>query len=223
MKRIIRTILGIISLAIVAGCATGRMSDLRDCGKLSIGVGPGLGVDAQLGAISHPSLGIGSWTRRIGWEDRYVAGLWKEGELHSPVANIAMSVVDGGPDTICGRMNISCIRFNEGVYGYHNRDHLHFKKVPDYGYGGRWINTLKSGKGQKNMTTFHQATNLELGVSALLISARVGINPLEIVDFILGFVGLDIAKDDPKKKEKANQKVDHISKGSNTSLWKMVT
>ncbi len=202
MKRIIRNTLCITFLGIVAGCATGRTSDLRDCGKLSIGFGPGLGVDAQLGALSHPALGIGSWTRRIGWEDRYVAGLWKQGELHSPVANAAMSVVDGGPDTIGGRLNISYIRFHEGVYGYHNGDSLHFEKVPDYGYGGRWINTFKSKKKRKNMSSFNQATTLELGASVLLVSARVGINPLEILDFILGFAGIDIAKDDPKKEEK---------------------
>ncbi len=199
MKRIIRNTFGITAIAVVAGCATGRTPDLRDCGKLSVGFGPGLGVDAQLGALSHPALGIGSWTRRVGWEDRYVAGLWKEGELHSPAANIAMGVVDGGPETIAGRINVSYIRFNEGVYGYHNRDALHFRKVPDYGCGGYWINTFKSKKKRRNMSTFHQATNLELGASVLLISARVGVNPLEILDFILGFVGLDIAKDDPER------------------------
>jgi len=31
-----------------------------------------------------------------------------------------------------------------------------------------------------------------------VVAARVGINPLEILDFLLGFLGLDIAGDDPR-------------------------
>ena len=43
------------------------------------------------------------------------------------------------------------------------------------------------------------ATDLEVGVAPLLFSLRVGVNPIEITDFLLGFVGLDIAGDDTKE------------------------
>ena len=40
-------------------------------------------------------------------------------------------------------------------------------------------------------------TDLQLGAHLLLINARLGFNPLEFLDFLLGFAGVDIAGDDP--------------------------
>jgi hypothetical protein len=49
---------------------------------------------------------------------------------------------------------------------------------------------------------FHELTDIEVGSTIGVVTLRVGVNPLEILDFLLGFIGLDIANDDPKKKEK---------------------
>ena len=38
---------------------------------------------------------------------------------------------------------------------------------------------------------------MQVGATLLLIGARVGFNPLEFFDFLLGFAGYDIAGDDP--------------------------
>jgi hypothetical protein len=35
-----------------------------------------------------------------------------------------------------------------------------------------------------------------MGATALIMTVRAGFNPLELVDFLLGFGGLDIAGDD---------------------------
>lgn len=43
---------------------------------------------------------------------------------------------------------------------------------------------------------------MEVGTTLGVIAIRAGINTMEIVDFILGCFGLDIAKDDPKKEKK---------------------
>ena len=48
-------------------------------------------------------------------------------------------------------------------------------------------------------TLVEHAADLEVGASVLVVSFRLGANPLEMVDFILDFVGLDIAKDDARK------------------------
>jgi hypothetical protein len=42
---------------------------------------------------------------------------------------------------------------------------------------------------------------LSLGV----VSIRAGINPLEILDFLLGFLGFDIAGDDPPRENKEDE------------------
>jgi hypothetical protein len=40
------------------------------------------------------------------------------------------------------------------------------------------------------------AFDIEVGVFALILGARAGFSPGELLDFILGWVGIDIAEDD---------------------------
>lgn len=93
----IRNILACLAVAVVAsGCATGRIADLRDCGKLSVGVGLGLGADVGLGAISHPSVGILSKTHRLGTENRRISGVWSDGEVYFPSVVLAATLSESG-------------------------------------------------------------------------------------------------------------------------------
>ena len=46
--------------------------------------------------------------------------------------------------------------------------------------------------------SFNEATDLQLGATLLLVSARAGANPLEFLDVLFGFAGFDMAGDDPK-------------------------
>ncbi len=48
-----RVLLAMLLLA-ATGCAPGRMADLRDSGRLSLGLGLGLSADAKLGTLTHP-------------------------------------------------------------------------------------------------------------------------------------------------------------------------
>ena len=43
---------------------------------------------------------------------------------------------------------------------------------------------------------FNEVTDRRIGGTLLIVSGHMGVNPLEIVDFTLGFAGLDIAGDD---------------------------
>lgn len=175
-------------LAIIAGCATGRTADLRDCGTLSVGVGLGLGAEVEVGALIHPAVGVMSVTTRVGFEDRNVLGVWDEREMFAPVLTaIAIAQKHKGKYDISYARSVEETRFPLA------------SRSPKSQKAGRWINIKSVEHGR---TLFNRATNLEVGVSLVLVSARVGINPLEIVDFALGFVGLDIAKDDPKTKDK---------------------
>ena len=78
----------VTGLALVAalGCAPGRMADLRDSGRLGIGLGPGLSVDAKLGDLTHPALGLFGASAMWGWESREIEGFWYEGEVSDPFA-----------------------------------------------------------------------------------------------------------------------------------------
>jgi len=53
--------------------------------------------------------------------------------------------------------------------------------------------------------------SFEASISALVVNARVGINPVEILDFILGFTTVDIAGDDEQEIPFGLR--NHISKG----------
>ena len=63
---------------------------------------------------------------------------------------------------------------------------------------GKWLPIPRSDGRGPPLTDFNNATDLQLGAHLLLVSARAGVNVLEIFDFLLGFGGLDIAGDDPE-------------------------
>ena len=60
-------------------------------------------------------------------------------------------------------------------------------------------------RAEANPFAFHNATRLEGQLSLGVVSVRAGINPLEILDFLLGFLGFDIAGDDPPRGEKGDE------------------
>ena len=48
----------LLALLVAPGCASNRVADLQDCGRVSIGFGLGLGAHVKAGALSEPSLGV---------------------------------------------------------------------------------------------------------------------------------------------------------------------
>lgn len=186
MCYVVRPLLVVILCAITSGCATGRLADLRDCGKVSVGVGLGLGVQARVGAITHPSLGVTFYGPRIGFENRHLAGTWRETEGYWPVG--APFVLCSGPSTDPHPQGFN-LSYSRICDPYQNGADEVFRS-------GGWGNVV--GGDDPSTSSFNRATDLEVGVSLLLVSGRVGVNPLEILDFLLGFVGLDIANDDPE-------------------------
>jgi hypothetical protein len=62
--------------------------------------------------------------------------------------------------------------------------------------GGRWLPLPSAAAQYSPWLRFDRLAQLELGAHVAIFSARVGFNPLELADFLLGFAGLDIALDD---------------------------
>ena len=174
--------LGMIAL-ICQGCATGRIADLRDCGKLSVGAGFGLGADVGVGALTHPSVGIVSMTKRVGLEDRFIYGQWTHAETYFPALLVGVAIASSPSDYAFS-------------YGGEMSD-LNGAEGKVCTKEGRWLNFI--GKTYPERSFFNKATDLEAGATLGVISARVGFNPLEFIDFLLGFVGLDVAGDDKQK------------------------
>ncbi|MCH6562406.1 MAG: hypothetical protein IH800_08325, partial [Myxococcales bacterium] len=59
------------------GCAPGRVADLKDSGRIGIGLGFGLSLDARLGDLTHPALGLLSVSAMLGFESRDIDGPWE--------------------------------------------------------------------------------------------------------------------------------------------------
>lgn len=183
-----RNIVAIVLLGTLAsGCATGRMADLRDCGRLSIGFGPGLDAAAKVGCVTHPSIGIGSRTYRLGLENRVRYGTWTEEQAVWPVEILIQAF-----NSAWGGTGVSLASYER----LRNPELLTDPKVET-----SWLPVLQTGRTPDSLS-FHELTDVEVGATLALVSIRTGINPLEILDFLLGCVGLDIAKDDPMTKEK---------------------
>jgi hypothetical protein len=149
------------------------MADLKDCGRFSVGVGPGIDAVAKVGCLVHPSIGLGSHTLRVGQEDRFQYGVWEETQIVWPVELLFQDLGKG---------------WGGGAIPLASYE----RHPPELERS--WFPVLQE-------LAFHDLTDLEAGGTILFVSVRAGINPLEIIDFVLGFIGVDIAKDDPKTKD----------------------
>jgi len=183
------------------GCAPGRLDDLADCGRISVGVGLGFEGHAKLGCLTHPSLGIvGSANLMIGHENRHVTGFWGDVRLVTPVWTlIAASGRHASPDLLLNFTSSHCITVVtlESLMEEEPQDRAAWTQERF------WLPLLLylAEESPEEMEygdplAFNQITDLEIGGTWIVVSGRIGINPLEIADFLLGFVGLDIAGDD---------------------------
>jgi hypothetical protein len=180
MKHLMWTLLPLLALAIAGpGCATGRWADLRDCGKLSVGYGFGVGVDAGFGALTHPSIGLFSLSMQSGLENRDVFGFWENENVYFPLADAAEA---GSKESPHLRSYKSIKVFRDGSV------------IKTCTFHGRWLNFL--GNPYPDDSLLKGATDFEAGAGLPAVCVRIGVDPLEFVDFLFGFMGLDIMNDD---------------------------
>ena len=195
--------LAIVFVAFCSGCrsiAPGRMLDLGDCGTLGVGAGYGLDATVQAGALAEASLGIGHYIRYVGWNGHTGVTEWQNAQLSWPPSLFMSALAMGMAKSDC------CLLPPETFYAVPEPNRMDALPRPGnrtpagseskhFGYAL----PLLSEQGRRRTCTFHNATRLEAEVSLGVVSVRAGINPLEILDFLLGFLGFDIAGDDPPR------------------------
>ena len=198
-----RAALAIVLAASCSGCrsiAPGRMLDLGDCGTLGVGVGGGLDATVQAGALAEASLGIGHDIRYLGWNGHTGVTEWENAQLSWP-PSLLMSVLEMGMSE-----NNCCLLPPETFFAVPDPKRMTAPPRPgnrtpagseskQFGYAL----PLLSERGRRRTATFHNATRIEAEAALGVVSIRAGINPLEIIDFLLGFLGFDIAGDDPPR------------------------
>jgi hypothetical protein len=185
-RTVVQAALPLICMAWMGtGCATGRWADLKDCGALSIGVGAGLDVSAKVGCLFQPAVGvIGSRTVKVGHENRARSGVWEEKQFVWPVEWFRRATPQpSDEDAELLAIGASYTRSRCPALEDDPADDACFFPV-------------LADRRHRDPFSFHELTDLQVGATLGIVSMRVGINPLEILDFLLGFVGLDIAGDD---------------------------
>ncbi len=204
------------TLLLCTACAPGRMADLRDAGRLSAGLAFGLSADAKLGTLTHPSLGLFSAGAQLGSDSRKVWGFYFEARTSDPYATYFSRTRGKGkvswPDSINGSgwratfdsetYGAALTSINDGIMQQAPQ-----AIVEEFAGGeingeldiGKWLPIPRQDGLDVSFFDFNSVTDFQLGVTLLLVNARVGFNLLETADFLLGFAGLDIAGDDEEE------------------------
>ncbi len=172
------------------GCAESRYlanrgKDLADIGKVSVGIpvyfhgwGVGPGIDVQATDFIHPSLGYRSFFLCFGHENRDISLLWADLSWYYP---------------------FSLEENRTGVTLHRNFDSIFDNTVSETSYYMTRKEYYRENIYEHVKVSWVKRMGFEATVSALLVNARVGINPAEVLDFVLGFAGIDIAGDDEKE------------------------
>jgi hypothetical protein len=195
--------LTLMVVLLLVGCAPGRMADLRDSGRLSLGIGAGLSVDAKAGALTHPSLGTAYASAKLGFDSRDVDGAFYEVGTSDPHAafwaskegaSLGQALNDSGWRAAFEVHEYRAALVAVGYPPGQDRPEVLVAEVR----GEELDGTLEKATWLPldPDLSFNNATDFQVGATALIVSARAGLNALELLDFVLGFVGLDIAGDD---------------------------
>ena len=193
------SLLMLFSITLTSGCATYVRDRMADAGDIiTVTVGEGLGVTAKAGPI-HTGLGycFDYYGLRCGEILKRNRGAWDFGEYRSGDFALVILAVSGFWSNECNnlpkRAEVRGKTFESEWLNWQGNGHF----VPFFD-----VPSGHHGKGCPSQLT---QMDIAIGVG---ISIRLGINPLELVDFILGFVGLDIYDDDvagAKGEEKERQ------------------
>jgi len=197
--------------SLFTGCATGRVADLRDVAKLSIHGGLGFSVDARIGALTQPSFGLWSTSAGIGLESREVGGVYFQKRISFPYS---VSYFRERNRPFASALNSTGWLASFQVTGFSRAFEeidrpLGTEPPREFGkelsgrkYGGEvregaWLGVPDSNRDDPISASFTEWTRFEFGGQVGIVGGRAGFNPIELVDFLLGFVGVDIAGDDP--------------------------
>ncbi len=193
---LLRTAALVAVLALSAGCQTtvgnyfgNRARDFGECFAAQVGLGVGLGVDIRAVGILHASVGGGFYFdgATLGWA--YGA------PLPSALRGLSRHAIlrfTGFPlSWFPLREWFSLIPTHTSRLGP-NEEHYCYFLLPVI------TDAFLHSDDEISPATWARihAFDIEVGAFAIVLGARVGFSPGEFLDFLLGWVGIDIAGDD---------------------------
>jgi len=217
-----RRIIAVLALVsgIVTGCTSARLADLRDVAKVSLHGGVGLSADARLGVLTQPSIGLWATSMGIGFESREVYGVFFHKRISFPYApsylldreRPTLSALNSTGWSAMYQVSGFQRAFEEIDRPLSTDPPREFGKTREGRYyggyvrEGAWIPVPDAAREHPATKRFTEWTQFELGGQAGIVGGRIGFNPIELADFLLGFAGVDFAADDqPVRAEAAEE------------------
>ena len=199
-RRLARAGFACIFLVCIAGCTYfgDRGRDLTDCLRWSGAGGTGATLQARV-FIFGAGVGYSDWVR-MGVERKGTFRKWSELEAGFPVSVFLTSISDAPQNHNPGDLNIllaSYVRSTDLVSQYTDFENATWSEA------GRLPKTVQAPLltfpliEEDEIDTAERFFWIEAGGGAVL-GARVGVNALEILDFGLGWLFIDLLGDDAR-------------------------
>jgi len=197
------------------GCAyfDNRLNDLADCFTARAGWGLGVSVRGKLTYYLSASAGVHYCSKMLGFRGRDPIVVEKDLCLGLPLPQLyaVLMPLIGIPDGMAANwyetigtwfsmfFTTELHNWSDERDGGTNR-RKHGWKERDYELQG-WLygfnfNTLWHGRNANRPRSLPDSLFVELGVTLGVVAFDVGVNPAELLDFVLGWFGLDIWSDD---------------------------
>jgi hypothetical protein len=174
--------LAVVLVLASPGCSylKARWRDFTDLASAGVGPGGGLGVRAEATKLVALEVMAQKDERFTGWRSRNFR--WMESSYGLVFATWRMPSIgsEAPPERLWYDFFTTSRRLTRFPNRVEQEDERHTLFILSKAHGVRLVDAL----------------NVELGVSALVAGVEVGVQPLEVVDFLLGWFGLDIGRDD---------------------------
>ncbi len=209
-------------LSALCGCeamgryAHDRMLDLVDCAKFNVGYGIGLAADLHVTDWFAPGIGYLSYTTNFGWDDRVIHGTWEECVVINTPAYAVEAVIgdaeqrsdtDYNPVAQIRRLALAGVFLANERWirnGRTRRVTVGHYSLFNFASVSRFLRQTDPGsfflrEGERpndRRRSFWDRAWIEAGATVGLVQLRAGVNPLQMLDFLAGLVGLDPVGDD---------------------------
>jgi hypothetical protein len=196
-----------------------RVFDFFDCFKVNAGYGLGLTLDFKVTDWLAPGLGYMSYSKVWGWENRERSGYWEEWVvINTPRGVWELSLganenregfeagISSNENKVARLALASVFLANERWLRDPGSQKVVIELYSLFNFAGisnfiRVIDPREKFLGIGEFAEIKEKKTIrkgffEVGATVGVFHGRFGVNPFEIFDFLLGFVGIDFPEDD---------------------------
>ena len=197
----------ILILSLTSGCATyikSRANDLADCFTARVGLNYGIGVRTQVTDYVCISAGLSYCEKDIGFFGREMhdlsVGWWCVGvpisQILAPPVFILLGLFGDDPKIGLGLLLGTDTRFDSRFGARSSLLGINTTEFTEHGESGVFLFPATLQEVYPTKPFLRHKFFVEGGVTLFCVGFDAGFNPVEFVDFLLGWTTLDITGDD---------------------------